>query len=117
MAGESVLVTCDAAGSLRAFYNVCRHRGSQVVPVDPDGPTPAACAAGALRCPYHSWTYDLAGRLLRAPHTEDVDDFDPDRLRAAPGGGRALGRLPVPAPHAVVGAAAALARSAPPPTG
>ncbi|HET9945119.1 MAG TPA: aromatic ring-hydroxylating dioxygenase subunit alpha [Actinomycetes bacterium] len=77
VAGESVLVTCDAAGSLRAFYNVCRHRGSQVVPVDPDGATPEACAAGALRCPYHSWTYDLSGRLLRAPHTEDVDDFDP----------------------------------------
>ena len=77
VAGESVLVTCDAAGSLRAFYNVCRHRGSQVVPVDPGGAAPDACAAGALRCPYHSWTYDLSGRLLRAPHTEDVDDFDP----------------------------------------
>jgi Rieske 2Fe-2S family protein len=83
VAGESVLVTCDAAGSLRALYNVCRHRGSQVVPVDPDLPdapdglAAAARAAGALRCPYHSWTYGLSGRLLRAPHTEDVDDFDP----------------------------------------
>jgi Rieske 2Fe-2S family protein len=38
---------------------------------------PEPCAAGSLRCPYHSWTYDLAGRLLRAPHTEDVEDFDP----------------------------------------
>ena len=63
--------------ALRAFYNVCRHRGSQVVPVDPAADAPAPCAAASLRCPYHSWTYDLEGRLLRAPHTEDVDDFDP----------------------------------------
>jgi Rieske 2Fe-2S family protein len=77
VAGESVLVTRDADGELRAFYNVCRHRGSQVVPVDPVHDSPSPCPASALRCPYHSWTYDLAGRLLRAPHTEDVDDFDP----------------------------------------
>jgi glycine betaine catabolism A len=78
VAGESVLVTADEDGSLRAFYNVCRHRGSQLVPVDPErDATPEPCAAGSLRCPYHSWTYDLAGRLLRAPHTEDVEDFDP----------------------------------------
>src|SRR3954451_15576776 len=74
--GESVLVTSDQSGQLHAAYNVCRHRGSQVIPVEPaDGP-PAGCAVGALRCPYHSWTYDLSGRLLKAPHTEGVDDFD-----------------------------------------
>jgi Rieske 2Fe-2S family protein len=78
VAGESVLVTSDEDGALHGFYNVCRHRGSQVVPVDPDlGGAPEPCAAASLRCPYHSWTYDLAGRLLRAPHTEDVEDFDP----------------------------------------
>ncbi len=77
VAGESVLVTRDGEGALRGFYNVCRHRGSQVVPVDPAGPVPEPCRATSLRCPYHSWTYDLAGRLLRAPHTEGVEDFDP----------------------------------------
>ena len=77
VAGESILVTRTREGALRAFFNVCRHRGSQVVPVDPDRPPPDPCAAAALRCPYHSWTYDLAGRLMRAPHTEDVDDFRP----------------------------------------
>ncbi len=78
VAGESVLLTADEDGALHGFYNVCRHRGSQVVPVDPDdGASPGPCPAGSLRCPYHSWTYDLAGRLLRAPHTEDVEDFDP----------------------------------------
>jgi Rieske 2Fe-2S family protein len=66
--GESVLVTSDAEGRLHAAYNVCRHRGSQLRP-----PVQAACDASALRCPYHSWTYGLDGRLLRSPHAE-VDD-------------------------------------------
>jgi Rieske 2Fe-2S family protein len=73
---ESILVTTGRDGELHAAYNVCRHRGSQVVPTDP-GITPTPCDVGALRCPYHSWTYDLDGRLLKAPHTEDVEDFDP----------------------------------------
>jgi glycine betaine catabolism A len=82
--GESVLVTCDLRGDLHAAYNVCRHRGSQIVPVEPaDGPPPG-CAVGALRCPYHSWTYDLAGRLLRAPHTEGVTAFDSDEFGLHP---------------------------------
>ena len=67
--GESVLVTSDEERTLHAAYNVCRHRGSQIVPTLPGGP-PACAEAGALRCPYHSWTYGLDGRLLRAPHTE-----------------------------------------------
>jgi len=74
--GESILVTSGRGGELHAAYNVCRHRGSQVVPTDP-GTTPPTCDIGALRCPYHSWTYDLDGQLLKAPHTEGVDDFDP----------------------------------------
>jgi len=70
VAGESVLVTSDEQGALHAAYNVCRHRGSQILPAA--GP-PTACAASALRCPYHSWTYGLDGRLLRAPHA-DLED-------------------------------------------
>lgn len=70
--GESVLVTSDARNELHAAYNVCRHRGSQVVPVD-DPTQPSCAAAKVLRCPYHSWTYGLDGRLIRAPHTEDLD--------------------------------------------
>jgi glycine betaine catabolism A len=75
--GESVLVTVARDGRLHAHYNVCRHRGSQVVPVDPATGPPPPSRASALRCPYHSWTYDLDGSLRFAPHTEDVDDFDP----------------------------------------
>jgi Rieske 2Fe-2S family protein len=82
--GESILLTSDLRGELHAMYNVCRHRGSQVVPVDPDAEPPQPCAVGALRCPYHSWTYDLAGALLKAPHTDDVEAFDPGLFRLAP---------------------------------
>ena len=69
--GESVVLTRDDDG-LHAAYNVCRHRGSQLVPREP-GAEPVCSAAGALRCPYHSWTYSLAGRLLKAPHTDGVE--------------------------------------------
>jgi len=82
--GESVLVTSDAEKVLHAAYNVCRHRGSQVVPIHPDGPPPAPAAARSLRCPYHSWTYGLDGRLLKSPHTEGVVDFDPADFSLAP---------------------------------
>ena len=84
--GESVLVTTTREGELRAHANVCRHRGSQVVPVDPALPAPEPCAVGALRCPYHSWTYDLDGQLIKAPHTDDVDDFDPAQFALHPVG-------------------------------
>ena len=65
VAGESVLVTSDEGGVLHAAYNVCRHRGCQLRP-----PGQPAGEASAIRCPYHSWTYDLDGRLLRSPHAE-----------------------------------------------
>jgi glycine betaine catabolism A len=89
--GESVLVTTTREGELRAHANVCRHRGSQVVPVDPELPAPEPCAVGALRCPYHSWTYDLDGRLIKAPHTDDVEDFDPASFSLHPLGADSWG--------------------------
>jgi Rieske 2Fe-2S family protein len=69
--GESVVVTVDRDGRLHSFANVCRHRGSQLVPVPPGAGAPG-CDAKALRCPYHSWTYGLDGQLLHAPHTDGV---------------------------------------------
>jgi glycine betaine catabolism A len=82
VAGESVLVTRDEVGDLHASYNVCRHRGSQVLPeASAAGGRPVACAASSLRCPYHSWTYGLDGRLLRAPH---ADIHDPAAFALAP---------------------------------
>ena len=83
VAGESIVLTRDRDG-LHAAYNVCRHRGSQLVPAEP-GAEPACSAVGALRCPYHSWTYSLAGRLLKAPHTDGIE-IDPDEFALHPVG-------------------------------
>ena len=95
--GESALVTTTREGELLAHANVCRHRGSQVVPVDPALPAPEPCAVGALRCPYHSWTYDLDGRLIKAPAHRRRGGLRPCRLLAAPAGRGCLGRLPLAA--------------------
>jgi Rieske 2Fe-2S family protein len=76
--GESVIVTSDGDRRLHASYNVCRHRGSRVCP-----PAPRAVPGQALRCPYHSWTYGLDGRLLRSPHAEGLD---PDEFGLSPVG-------------------------------
>jgi phenylpropionate dioxygenase-like ring-hydroxylating dioxygenase large terminal subunit len=54
-----VVVVRDGDGELRGFLNVCRHRGSLVVPADGNAPW--------LRCPYHAWTYGLDGTLRSAP--------------------------------------------------
>ncbi|MEM9155094.1 MAG: aromatic ring-hydroxylating dioxygenase subunit alpha [Cyanobacteria bacterium P01_F01_bin.33] len=50
-----------AAPTLRAFHNVCRHRGLQLV-------DKSCNARGHLRCPYHAWTYRLNGTLISTPH-------------------------------------------------
>ena len=71
VAGESVLVIRGQDGRLRGFYNLCRHRGSRLVPAgdgDPaESPGPAGCFGGSIRCPYHGWTYSLDGALRAAP--------------------------------------------------
>lgn len=68
IAGEPILIVRDGEGVLRAFYNVCRHRAAPVV-------TEAVGKASRLRCRYHGWTYDLAGRLRGAPEFDGVADF------------------------------------------
>ena len=72
IAGESVILTRsgDADDSIRAFHNVCRHRGTRLC-VESHGHF-----AGAIQCPYHSWTYDLQGRLAGAPHMDGTPGFD-----------------------------------------
>jgi Rieske 2Fe-2S family protein len=70
IAGESVIVTRDRADRVRAFYNVCRHRGTRLCTAS-DG-----IFADRIQCPYHAWTYDLDGTLLAAPHMDDVPHFD-----------------------------------------
>ena len=75
--GESVAVVRDRAGSVNAFYNVCRHRGSTLLDEPDDGASNGTSTGKVVRiqCPYHAWIYDLDGSLKRAPHTEDIHDF------------------------------------------
>ncbi len=68
VAGEPVLVVRDEQGTLRAFHNVCRHRAAQVI-------NQAEGQVTKLRCRYHGWTYDLAGRLRGVPEFDGVQDF------------------------------------------
>ncbi len=68
VAGESVLIVRTRDGSLAAHYNVCRHRGSQLVPAGARG-----TFGGGIRCPYHSWTYTLEGALRTAPFLEESE--------------------------------------------
>jgi Rieske 2Fe-2S family protein len=75
VAGESLLVVRGEGGVLRAFFNVCRHRGCALVLKDKceahAAQAPATGHVGkAIRCPYHSWTYSLDGSLRTAPFIE-----------------------------------------------
>jgi Rieske 2Fe-2S family protein len=72
VAGESVIVLRDAAGSAHAFYNVCRHRGTRLLE------EASGRLARSIQCPYHAWTYALDGRLIGAPHMDEVDGFEKD---------------------------------------
>jgi Rieske 2Fe-2S family protein len=70
IAGESIIVVRDRSGNLRAYFNVCRHRGTRLCS------TAAGRFSETIQCPYHAWTYTLDGRLIGAPHMQDVQDFD-----------------------------------------
>jgi Rieske 2Fe-2S family protein len=70
VAGESIIVLRDRAGELRAFFNVCRHRGTQLCNLS------SGQFSETIQCPYHAWTYSTDGRLLGAPHMQEVDAFD-----------------------------------------
>ena len=74
---EALIVVRGRDDVLRAFYNVCRHRGTAVVE-EPCG------KAVRFQCPYHAWIYDLDGTLIRAKHTDDLDDFSVEDYGLAP---------------------------------
>ncbi len=69
VAGESLIIVRDRAGEIHGFYNVCRHRGTRLC-------EEASGHFGAIQCPYHAWTYGLDGRLIGAPHMDEVPGFD-----------------------------------------
>jgi len=61
-AGVPILIVRGLDHQLRAFLNVCRHRGAQVAQ--------GAGQARVFSCPYHAWTYDLSGRVTGVPHEQ-----------------------------------------------
>jgi phenylpropionate dioxygenase-like ring-hydroxylating dioxygenase large terminal subunit len=65
--GVPLLLSRDADGRVRAFLNVCRHRGMRLVPPG------AAQARASIVCPYHGWTYRPDGRLRHMLHAEAFD--------------------------------------------
>lgn len=77
VAGLPVLITRDEHGELHAFRNACTHRGAQVAHEE-------CGSARRLTCPYHSWSFDLAGRLAGQPDADAFADLDPAELGLQP---------------------------------
>jgi Rieske 2Fe-2S family protein len=98
VAGNDVLVVRAQDGVLRAFYNVCRHRGARLCAAHDEAPKagravlpPAVLANGLIRCPYHAWTYRADGSLMAAPHVSGSAGFDPAAFSLYPVGCAAWG--------------------------
>lgn len=74
--GQPLVITRGMDGNLRGFYNVCMHRAG-----------PVALGQGnrkSLQCKYHGWTYDLEGKLTRAPEFEGVQNWAKESVCLAP---------------------------------
>ena len=65
---QDIAVIRGTDGTLRALYNVCQHRGHQLLK--------GSGNKRSITCPYHAWTYELDGRLKRAPNSDKVKGFD-----------------------------------------
>jgi phenylpropionate dioxygenase-like ring-hydroxylating dioxygenase large terminal subunit len=75
-AGDVPVLVVRSEDGIRAFLNVCRHRGSLLAESDGTGKT--------IQCPYHAWTYDLDGSLRKAPRSEREDGFEAEGLSLVP---------------------------------
>jgi Rieske 2Fe-2S family protein len=69
---QRILLVRDEAGTLRGFYNTCRHRGAALCR-EAGGILPS----GAIICPYHAWSYSLKGDLQRTSSKRLPEGFDP----------------------------------------
>lgn len=65
---QNIFVICDKAGELKAFYNVCQHRGHELLS--------GSGRTNIITCPYHAWAYDFSGDLKAARNTETMPNFD-----------------------------------------
>ncbi len=68
VAGQSLIVARNTSGAISAFHNVCSHRAARLL--DGEG------CKRRFSCPYHGWTYNMEGELLRAPNAENVAGFN-----------------------------------------
>ncbi len=75
-AGDVPVLVVRDGEEIRAFVNVCRHRGSLLADGDGTGKT--------IQCPYHAWTYGLDGSLRAAPRSEREEGFEPEGLSLVP---------------------------------
>jgi len=67
---ESIIAVRGRDANLRAFLNVCRHRGTRLCMEE------AGHLKGSIQCRYHAWTYGLDGRLIGAPNILNDEQFD-----------------------------------------
>src|SRR6266849_2517682 len=74
--GEPVVIVRDKSGVLRAFSNVCRHRGGPIAQ--------GAGCRNVFNCAYHGWTYTLDGRLIGTPEIDGVEFFDRSTMGMVP---------------------------------
>ena len=77
VAEQSVYVMRDREGGVRGFFNVCQHRAHQLL-------TGSGNVKNVIRCPYHSWTYELDGSLRGAPKCEAVLNFRREDVKLQP---------------------------------
>jgi Rieske 2Fe-2S family protein len=69
-AGSETVLLVRGESGLKAFFNVCRHRGHELL-------ESGSCSSGrAIKCPYHGWVYGLDGSLKGAPRYNDIPGFD-----------------------------------------
>jgi Rieske 2Fe-2S family protein len=73
VAGESFFLVRGRDGEIRAYHNVCRHRGSQLL-------TGNGSLSGVVQCPYHAWSYDLEGKLVGVPENHRFEKLEKEKL-------------------------------------
>jgi len=78
VARENILCVRGRDGQVRAFLNVCRHRGARLCPAE------SGAAKHYLRCAYHSWSYGLDGALMAAPNLGRLPEAERERFGLVP---------------------------------
>lgn len=68
--GDSIMVVSGRDGVVRAFHNICRHRGTKICEAV------SGRFGSTIQCPYHAWTWSTEGQLVGAPHMHEVEGFE-----------------------------------------